>query len=131
MDKYRHTIENPGNNLSKDTHENKLRWIKNIHMKRLQGIDLSAEDYSFLLTMQYSMGNDEYAKLIQATTEILDIQTDLLSKELDAESYLKMKLGTNQQRINLLRAKNTGAKENAQERKVNLETINRYAKLAK
>lgn len=129
--KMRHALDNPSNNLSVKTHENKMRWIHDIMLKRLEGIPLESEDIKFMLNMQTSMGNDEYAQIIQVMTEALDLQTDRMSKELDAEAFLRMKLGTNQQRINLYKAKSGAMKDSAVERKVNLETINKYAQLAK
>lgn len=111
--------------------ENKRRWINSIYLKRVEGIALSKDDYRFLINMQLSDGNEEFAKLIKADLTILDMNIDEVKDILDPEVYIKAKQGQAHLRNALYRNIKQGQKDDANTRRMDVDTLNRFNKLAK
>lgn len=117
--------------MQTSSHENKLGWISQIYMKRIMGEPLSKEDHRFMVLMSLSRGNEEYARLIAADIEVVQSKIDELGDKLDPESYLKLLQGQIHLKSNLYRVQKQGQRDDAVAEKVNLDTINRYMKMAK
>jgi len=111
--------------------ENKKRWINSIYLKRVEGIPLDKADYHFLIDMQLRDGNEEFAKLIKADLTLIDMNIDEFKDLLDPEAYIKAKQGQAHLRSTLYRNIKQGQKDDAATRKMDVDTLNRFNKMAR
>lgn len=111
--------------------QNKRKWINQIYLKRVEGLPLDKEDYSFLINMQLSDGNEEFAKLVKADLTIIDMNIDEMRDVLDPEVYIKCKQAQAHLRSTLYRNIKQGQKDDATTRKMDVDTLNRFNKMAR
>ena len=112
-------------------HENKIRWISEILMKRIQGLPLNNDDHKFIINMQLSDDNEEYAKLIKADIEVAQAVIDEKKEVLDAEAYIKALQSNISLKTNIYRNIKQGHRDDAVTNKMNLDMINKFSKIAR
>jgi hypothetical protein len=110
---------------------NKRRWINQIYLKRAQQVPLSSEDWTFLINMQLSEGNEEYAKLIKADAEIVQKAIEDMKDELSPEDYIKALQGQIHLKSALYRNVKQGQRDDAITRKMDVDTLNKYSKMVR
>jgi len=109
---------------------NKKNWIRKIHLKRVQGEPLDTEDWKFLIAMMYSDGNEDYAKLIRVEAELVQKAIEELRDDLDPIDYVRALQGQVQLKSALYRNMKQGQRDDAITRKMDVDTLNKYSKIA-
>jgi hypothetical protein len=109
---------------------NKKSWIKRIHMKRVQGVPLNTDDWSFLVNMMSSDGNEDYAKLIRVDAELVQKAIEEVKDDLEPVDYIKALQGQIHLKSALYRNMKQGQRDDAITRKMDVDTLNKYSKIA-
>ena len=110
--------------------QNKKKWINDIYMKRMHRVPLTKEDYSFLINMQLSGGNEEYANLIKADIEVIQSVIEERGDDMDVEKYIAALQNQVNLKNSIYRNVKQGQKDDAVTRKMDVDTLNRYARMA-
>ena len=109
---------------------NKKSWIKRIHLKRVQGVPLDNDDWRFLISMMYSDGNEDYAKLIRVEAELVQKAIEDVKDDLEPDEYIKALQAQVQLKSALYRNMKQGQKDDAITRKMDVDTLNKYSRIA-
>ena len=117
--------------LSEQSHERKVSWLSNIQLKLLQGKSLTSADWSFMQNMMLSSNADDYGLYIKSLMGHLEKEIHDHHDEMDAETWIGLKQRNAMINVNMFKAEKSGKRDDAVSRKMDVDVINKYMRLAR